>query len=378
MLFNRITGLVFSLVLLFYGLWILFSRLAMTEVFVNFFIIFTIILLIYSFKEKTFVNYKFFILSAIVFGISFNTKPTSIELVFVLLTIMLFRKSFNKKLNFGVILTKKEIQRTLFLLLIFSAITIFTVFLSNPYFYPDPVNQLFDLIPSSKTFGLLTAPSIENDNFFRFLSTFHTTLIPYFINYYDEPYSETVGGRKPSQYSLTWDTPQTYSTIPLSLFFFIGIYYLANKIRKHQLNFAELLLLIWFSSLFVFTFLTVSWVFIERYFVPLMFPLIFISAYGLSNFVIKIRSKKHQVIFLILFLTSHSVYALSFWERIYFKSYHAWGSVRESTANMVTATIQTTFQDPLVYFPTIALIIILIILYIKNMKIRNKYDVQQK
>jgi len=131
-LFNRITGLTFALILVFYSLWILNSRLAMTEVFVNFFILLAITLLVYSFKEKIFVNYKFFILSAIVFGLAINTKLTSLEIVFLFATIILFRKSFNKKLNFHVLIKKKEILGTLFLVLVFSTTTITTVFLSNP------------------------------------------------------------------------------------------------------------------------------------------------------------------------------------------------------------------------------------------------------
>jgi len=366
MLFNRLTGLTFSLILLFYGLWILFSRLAMTEVFVNFFILLTLILLIYSFKEKTLVNYKFFIFSAIVFGISLNTKFTSIELAFLLATIILFRKSFNNKLNFHLLKNKKEILKTFFLVFIFSIITISTVFLSNPYYYPDPINQLLDFSEADKEFGLLNIPSLENNNIFRTFSTFHTILIPYLINYYDEPF-----GERP--YHLTWDTPQTYSTIPLSLFFFVGIYFLVNKINKRNLTFAELLLLVWFTSLFLLTILTVSWVHIERYFIPIMFSLIFISAYGLSNFLERIKNKKDRIIFFVLFLVSHSVYALSFWEKIYLSPYYYWNSQMVGQA-MITTTIQNSIQDPLVYLLTIALLIFFIINCFKIRKIGHEND----
>jgi len=367
-LFNRITGLTFALILVFYSLWILNSRLAMTEVFGSFFILLAITLLVYSFKEKTFVNYKFFIFGAIAFGLAINTKLTSLEIIFLFATIILFRKSFNKKLNFHVLVKRKEILGTLFLVLVFSTTTITTVFLSNPYFYPDPVNQLLTFTTLPTDYKFLTIPSLENNNFFRLMSTVHTSLIPYFIDYYDEPFAENLKFR---DYYLTWESPQTYSTIPLSLFFFIGCYYLVNKIRERSLNFAELLLLAWFTSLFVITTLTVAWVYIERFYIPLMFPIMFIAAYGLSNFLMLIKSKKEQIAFFVLFIFSHAVYALSFWERIYFLPYVQWGEQIIRQKQMAMATIQNTIDNSFVYVTTIVLITFIII-YFKNYKIQRK------
>jgi len=50
-LFNRTTGLFFSLILLFSSLWLVFSRIIMTEVYLYFFILLSILLLLKSFKK---------------------------------------------------------------------------------------------------------------------------------------------------------------------------------------------------------------------------------------------------------------------------------------------------------------------------------------
>jgi len=52
-LFNRTTGLFFSLILLFSSLWMVNSRLMMTEVYLYFFILLSIFLLLKSFKKES-------------------------------------------------------------------------------------------------------------------------------------------------------------------------------------------------------------------------------------------------------------------------------------------------------------------------------------
>jgi len=60
-LFNRITGLFFSLILLFYSVWFVYSRLIMTEVYLHFFILLSILLLLQSFKKENNHRIPFFI-----------------------------------------------------------------------------------------------------------------------------------------------------------------------------------------------------------------------------------------------------------------------------------------------------------------------------
>jgi len=101
-LFNRTTGLFFSLILLFYGLWFLNSRLMMTEVYLYFFIILTIFLLLKSFKKENKHRIAYFIFSGISFGLAFNIKFFAIELVIPFLVMILFYDSFNEKTKFWV------------------------------------------------------------------------------------------------------------------------------------------------------------------------------------------------------------------------------------------------------------------------------------
>jgi len=80
-LFNRTTGLFFSLTLLFYSLWVVFSRQIMTEVYLYFFIMLSIFLLLKSFKKENNHRILFFILGAVSFGFALNVKLISILLI---------------------------------------------------------------------------------------------------------------------------------------------------------------------------------------------------------------------------------------------------------------------------------------------------------
>jgi len=100
-LFNRTTGLFFSLILLFYGLWFVNSRLIMTEVYLHFFILLSIFLLLKSFKKENNYRIPYFIFGAVSFGIALNIKLIAIEIVITILVMILFYDSFNKKIKFS-------------------------------------------------------------------------------------------------------------------------------------------------------------------------------------------------------------------------------------------------------------------------------------
>jgi len=91
--------------------------------------------------------------------------------------------------------------------------------------------------------------------------------------------------------------PQNYSTIPLSLFFFIGLIYMIKKIKDRNLNFSEFVLLVLFTSLFIFMTLFVDRFTIERYYLPIMFPVMLIASYGLWNFIQQIQTQKGKILF---------------------------------------------------------------------------------
>ena len=363
-LFNRFTGLSFALTLLIYGIWVWNSRAAMTEVYAGFFTFLTILLLIYAVKTKSNINYKYLILSSLVFGISINAKLNSAELIVLFLAIIVFRKSFGKKLDFGLLLKRKELFSTIFIILIFFSGTTMALFVSNPYYYPDPINQLLEMGRGEKELSdakivLLTYPSIENDHLFRTLATFHTTLIPYFVPYYEAESSEE------SYHDLALDETFTISSVPLSIFFFIGLFYLISKIRARSINCSEFLILIWFTSLFVLVVLTVREFNMERYYLPLMIPIMLIASYGMWNLLGKIQNKKEKFLLFFSFIFCHSLFTLTFWEHIYF-------SPGVFQFNPLPFTMQNSFEEPIIQWSSIGFVILLITLLFKNRKNKNE------
>ena len=339
-LFNRLVGISFALILLFHSLWLWNSRIAMTEVYSGFFILLTILLFLFSIKDKVRINYL--ILSAITFGLAFNSKLTSFSLIAMIIILIVFRNSFKKKISYN-LRNKGSHWNMLFLIPIFLGLFLTSVFISNPYFYPDPLNQLFELATGTEQYDAMTKPSFENDNMFRAVATFHSIFIPYFTNYYDYTSSEM------PQIHLSWSLPFTYTSIPLSLFFFVGIGYTINKIKKNNFLFSEFSMLIWFFVLLIMTALSVKVFWAERLFVPLIFPISLIASYGLWRFIDDIRNKKTQITFYVFFMFCHIITALFFWEYIYFSPNVYWSRLEQ-------LTLQTALTQPAIYLPAIVLI----------------------
>jgi len=113
-LFDRTTGLFFSLILLFSSLWMVFSRLIMSEVYLHFFILLSILLLLKSFKKENNHRMLFFIFGAISFGFALNIKLVAVELVIPILIMILFYDSFNEKLNFRFFKNRKKCIKSYF------------------------------------------------------------------------------------------------------------------------------------------------------------------------------------------------------------------------------------------------------------------------
>ncbi len=238
------------------------------------------------------------------------------------------------------------------------------LFASNPYYYPDPINQLLEMGRGEKELSdakivLLTYPSIENDHLFRTLTTFHTTLIPYFVPYYEAESSEE------SYHDLALDETFTISSVPLSIFFFIGLFYLISKIRARSINCSEFILLIWFTSLFVLVVLTVREFNMERYYLPLMIPIMLIASYGMWNLLGKIQNKKEKFLLFFSFIFCHSLFTLTFWEHIYF-------SPGVFQFNPLPFTMQNSFEEPIIQWSSIGFVILLITLLFKNRKNKNE------
>jgi len=353
-LFNRTTGLFFSLILLFYSLWLINSRLIMSEVYLHFFILLSILLLIKSFRKENNHRKLFFILGAISFGIALNIKLFAIELIIPILVMILFYDSFNDKLNFSFFKNRKNVLKVISLVLIFFVISSISFVATFPRFYDNTLNEIEKLreAPSS---GFASYPSAEKNYFYRTLATLQVILIPYLMDSYahdifpDEVPEKKLGHR---------GVPFNYSTIPLSLFFFIGIIYIIKQIKSRNLKFSEFSLLVWFTSLFIFIMFMFDMPSMERYYLPLMFPIILIASYALGKFINQLLNQKLKILFSISFLITHSLYIVPFLEDIYYSS-NKWG-------NPLPVSLQYSLEDPLVSVSSIIFVIIFVIIFFRT------------
>lgn len=342
LLYNRQVGSFFAIILLFHIAWMWYSRTTMTEVYMGFFIFATIFFLLYALKPES-IKLRYFILSAVFFGLAINTKFSVIQLTFLIIALIVFKIMSTKKSDYGF---KKKIPKNVFLVLIFGLTALPVMFVSNPYFYPDPLDQFTELIETGSTFSRLTPPSLENDNIFRFFATSHTLFIPYFVDYYPLHYEDE------NARLLNWNSPQTYSSIPVTMFFFIGIFYIINSIKRKNFSLAEFLMISWFSITFIFAVLTIKDFTIERYYLYVMFPIMLISAYGLWMFIKNIANKKLKSIFLGIFFYCHAITTLSLWEIMYNSP------LKQMISHPNTElSLQASLNEPIVVFSSIGFVV---------------------
>jgi len=354
-LFNRTTGLFFSLMLLFLSLWVVNSRLIMSEVYLYFFILLSILCLLNSFKKENNHRKLFFIFGAISFGIALNIKVIGIEMVIPILVLILFYGSFHEKFHFRFFKNKKNIFKVISLVLIFFMISSITFVATAPRYQEDPLNQILK-IRDEASFGFASVPTAEKNYFFRSLITLQTTLLPYLVDTYLYDVFPDEALKSPTLSQRLGD-PQNYSTIPLSLFFFIGIIYMIRKIKTRSLNFSEFVLLVLFASLFIFMTLFVDRFTIERYYLPIMFPVMLIASYGLWNFIQQIQTQKEKILFFMAFIIAHSLYLVPHLSKIYFST-QRWGDHR-------FISTQYSLNDPLVYVSSMVFVVIFVIVYLR-------------
>jgi len=353
-LFNRTTGLFFSLILLFSSLWMVHSRLIMSEVYLYFFIMLSILLLLKSFRKESKHRRLFFISGAISFGFALNIKLVAIEFVIPILVMILFYNSFNEKLNFRFFKNKKNVVKVSSLVLMFFVISFISFVATFPKYYDDPLSQILKRSELSGYGDFASLPTEEKNYLYQTLATLQVTLLPYLMDSYihdafpDESKQTALG-------LLT--IPSNYSTIPLSLFFFIGLIYMIRKIKTRNLMFSEFVLLVLFTSLFVLSVFIVDDPFVERYYLPVMFPVMLIASYGLGRFIKQIQNQKEKVIFFTSFIIAHSLYVISFFNEIYFSNAF-WESP-------LPVSSQLSLNDALVYVSTITFIMIFILIYVR-------------
>jgi len=338
LMFNRFIGIIFSTTLITSSLFMLHARILTSEIYVSFFMLLSIYLLLKACLEKEKFKIKYLILGAIAFAIGLNTKLLTVE-IFPLLIIIIFMSktenmfSFKKLYKF---FTKKALGASA----LFIFITIVVMIGTFPFYYPDPLGQLSVQFEGGQTHGPINS-SFSPNNIMPVIFTFSATILPTIDTYYyifdseNIPYSAEIG--------------HTFSTIPLAFLFFVGIVFLIQKIRKHKLSKMEFLTGFWFVTLFIFCSLITDSYNVSRYFLPLMFPIMLIMAYGTWRLCENMKSDLFKIGFVCLTTISHSITYLIFWKMIYFEPETIWKlpwdiNLRESLSEPLVLSISVIFS----------------------------------
>lgn len=334
MLFNKGVGIIVAFFFLFYDLWIWYSRSIMVEVHYIFFALLSLFLLLYALKNER-QKIQYFILSAIIFGVALNSKMLAVSFSGLFFCIILFRSMSCKKINNS---KKKRLSKTCLLIFSFFSISLLGLLLVEPGFYQNPLGEIKiiknDMDNYNHDVWYIGYPSLHNLQLKSVESILHYVLFPSFIEKQISDPSLNLSG------NFGWTYPPTYSSISLSVFFFIGFAYVINKIIKSNVKTSsELLLIIWFASTFFLTLVIVKDFSLERYLLPLEISILFIASYGLWNFILEISNNKLKIIFGIYVVFAHSETALLYWEKIYFSPGTTWvnplhyGTLQESLDN---------------------------------------------
>ena len=349
-LFNRYVGIIFSLLFLFYNLWIWYSRTIMTEVHYIFFSMFALLLLLYSFKTES-LKIKYFILSGITFGCALTSKLLSVEFSVLFFGIILLNGLFQRPS--GSIIDKKRILKISLTVFSFFLVSIFAFLLTEPGFYKNPLLQITimktDMDNYNRDVWFIAYPTVQGLQPIRMLSLFHYTLFP-------SPVDHQIPGAYPnSTFNLGWNSPPTNSSIALTIFFFIGFGYLIYKVRKFKDCIPEALVLTWFISTFFMTLMIARDFSLERYLLPFLISIIIIASYGFWSFSRGISNNKAKIAFITYFLFAHAVTSMSYWQKIYFSPGTFWinplpyGTFQESLANPFMLIVNVTFVVFFIY-----------------------------
>jgi hypothetical protein len=356
-LFNRFTGIIFSTILLFHGLWIHHSRIIISEVYVNFFMISTVFLLLYALNSKEKLQIKYLIFAGIIFALAINTKITSLEIFPFLLLIIIFRGTIKEKLNFKKLKNINFIKKSLLFTGIFLGVIFVSLITTFPFYWVDPIGQMVTQynVAFSEEYGAITEPWTHTK---KILLPFveSATIVPLIDTYYHI--------FSPEHIPESVKNGHTFSSIPLSLFFIIGLGYLILKIKRKNLLFSEFLIISWYLSIYVFLSLTLESYNTSRHFIPIIFPMILIMSYGLWKFLKNFSYDKIKIFFIFSVVSCHAITILIFSELIYFKPDMIW--IMPSII-----TFRDALSNPIVLFSGIAFMAFFIYICFKKIKLKN-------
>ncbi len=354
MFFNKQVGIIFSLLFLFFDLWLWYSRTIMTEVHYVFFSMLSFFLLLYAFKTGQ-LKIRYLVLSAITFGFALTSKMLSVEFGILFVGIILFGNLFKKDKGFS--LNKVKIRKTSMVVLLFFGIAGLSFFLTLPGFYQDPLHQIAltknDMDNYNRDVWYIGYPTVHNIQIKSIVDVSHYVFFPPLESLV------TVSDSEPSRNSAL--IPITYSSIPMSIFFFVGLGYLTYRLKKFKNYPQEGLLLVWFVSTFFFTLLMAKDFSLERYLLPFLVSVIFIASYGFWHFINRLLLYKTKFVFSACFVITHSVVALSSWQELYFSPSMKWtnplsfGTLQSSFDNAITIIVNSLFLGFLIIIVIIKL-----------------------
>jgi hypothetical protein len=225
--------------------------------------------------------------------------------------------------------------------------------LTQPGFYKDPLGQVkatkTDMDNYNRDVWFIAYPTVGGIQPVRMLSLFHYTLFPSLIEH------QIPGAYPNSTFNLGWNNPPTNSSMPITIFFFVGFAFLINKIRTVRDCKPEILILSWFVSTLILTLMIARDFSLERYLLPFLLSIIFISSYGFWNFIKNTSGRKIKIAFAIHFLLAHALTSMAYWQKIYQSPGTFWtnplpyGTLQESLINQFTLFVNVTFVAFFIY-----------------------------
>ena len=317
---NTKTGLIAVILLGLHPLWLICSRRAMSDTPAILFSTLAMLCFCKGLKTKGRAGSMIVVLSGVALGLAIDSKYTSISLGAILLWYVASRLVLNYwKPSFGSISTIRLTKN--FGLLGLAAVI--TTVLLNPVLYPNPVGQLLKIASYWQSTPFFSHSIVVHEKPYvgaagfevMILGVFHTLVFPG-VSLLKEFWQS---------YQWSWDWPGSFTTATTSLFFMIGVIALCIKsvgaLRKRVMV-LPILLLFWLIGEILFAAATVRVMF-DRYFLPVLPPLILVAAIGLTSVDEAINLKLRTPVpvlqrsILPLFLSSHAVNLLAFYPQLY-------------------------------------------------------------
>ena len=289
-----------------------------------------------------------------IFALGINTKFTALFLLPIMLIIIVFNNSWQTKIDLK---TFKKLfsKQVLYIMLLFSGILCISIIATFPYYWVDPIGQTlfqFDAMKNdnygSVTIGLdkkIILPFVES-----------ATIAPIIDGYY---YLFS-----PSNIPESAKSGHTFSSIPLSIFFIVGLFWILKRIKQKEITYAELMIFAWYVVAYIPISIFTESYNASRHFLPIIFPMILIMSYGVDNFLKDIKTSIRKI-FWIIILISHSLTYLVFWEIIYFKPELMWNLP-------LTVNLRLSLSEPIVIVSGILFVIAFGVIAILRHQTMNK------